>query len=79
MLVMMDKDSKEDQDRGKGREQGKEQIKGQSWRVTVIKRKLNSWEGIHEEMMRLKRQETIIKMIIEEIMKSKKKDKNGEK
>ena len=47
--------------------------------VKMIKRKLNSWEGIHEEMMRLKRQETIIKMIIEEIMKSKKKDKNGEK
>ena len=43
MLVMMDKDSKEDQDRGKGREQGKEQIKEQSWRVTVIKRKLNRY------------------------------------
>ena len=30
MLVMMDKYSKEDQERGKGREQGKEQIKEQS-------------------------------------------------
>ena len=38
---MMDKDSKEDQERGKGREQGKEQIKEQSWRETLIGRKLS--------------------------------------
>ena len=43
MLVMMDKYSKEDQERGKGREQGKEQIKEQSWRETLIGRKLNRY------------------------------------
>ena len=41
--------------------------------VKMLKRKLNSWEGIHEENNEIKKTGDNKKIIVEEIMKSNKK------